>query len=191
LEIDLLVDEFNSDPEKHSNDCQIYYVRDDYAARKHNGFPIPRELAELEKDIDHYCAIELLSEMLGKRENWRSRLDINIGPVLHIVLSKMRNYTNNPPLQLYAVHDSSLLPILLVLDSWDGTWPPFAADITFELYLQTSGPSYEPSCPPAVIEGQPNSQFNWSSVPFKRLWVRVLYLGQPLPLASTWMKGDV
>lgn len=34
LEIDSLVDEFNSDPEKHSNDCQIYYVRDDYAARK-------------------------------------------------------------------------------------------------------------------------------------------------------------
>uniref|UniRef100_A0A0R3TE19 INCENP_ARK-bind domain-containing protein n=1 Tax=Rodentolepis nana TaxID=102285 RepID=A0A0R3TE19_RODNA len=34
LMVDSLVDEFDSDPEKHSKDCQVYYVRDDYAARK-------------------------------------------------------------------------------------------------------------------------------------------------------------
>ncbi|VDO14815.1 unnamed protein product, partial [Rodentolepis nana] len=157
----------------------------------HNGFPIPRELAKLERDIDYYSAVEILSEILGKRETWRSRLNINIGPVLHIILSKMLNYTNNPPLQLYAIHDASILPILLALDSWDEAWPPFAADITFELHLQTSGPSYKPSSPHKVVEFEPNSQLDWSSVPFERLWVRVLYLGQPLPMTTTWMKGEV
>lgn len=34
LEVDALVDEFDADPEKYSRDCQVYYVRDDYAARK-------------------------------------------------------------------------------------------------------------------------------------------------------------
>nr|CDS25529.1 lysophosphatidic acid phosphatase type 6 [Hymenolepis microstoma] len=186
LMVDSLVDEFDSDPEKHLKDCQVYYVRDDFAARKHHGFPIPKRLAELEGDIDYYSAVEILSEILGKQE-----LDINIGPVLHIILSKMLNYTNNPPLQLYAVHDSSILPILLALDSWDETWPPFAADITFELHLQTSGPSYKPSSLNKIVEFEPNSQFDWSSISFERLWVRVLYLGQPLPLTSTWMKGEV
>lgn len=95
-------------------------------------------------------------------------------------------------MHLYAVHDSSLLPVLLALDSWDESWPPFAADITFELHLQTSGGLYEPPKQPSpVVQGSPNSQFDWSSTPIERLWVRVLYLGQPLPLASTWMKDNM
>ncbi|VDO01840.1 unnamed protein product [Rodentolepis nana] len=36
-------------------------------ALQHNGFDVPQGLNELEKDIDHYSAVELISELLGKR----------------------------------------------------------------------------------------------------------------------------
>ncbi len=63
-------------------DSHVYYVRDDYAARKvcsfrestyrlsvkHHNFPIPPALDSLERQIDHFSAIELVSEVLGKRK---------------------------------------------------------------------------------------------------------------------------
>ena len=35
---------------------------------------------------------------------------------------------------LYSGHDTTLLPLLHVFDIFDGDWPPFAANITLELY---------------------------------------------------------
>lgn len=37
-------------------------------------------------------------------------------------------------LYLYAAHDVTLLPLLLTLGIFDHKWPPFAADLTMELY---------------------------------------------------------
>lgn len=186
LKIDRLIDELDADPEKKSRDCQVYYVRDDYAARKHNGFDVPQGLNDLEKDMDHYSAVELLNEILGKRANWRSRLDLNIGPVIHLVLSKMHEYKSIPPLQLVAVHDSTILPMLLTLDSCTEIWPPFGADITFELYLQSRGPVYKPPNDHTIPIAEPNSCFDWPGDMLVHMWVRVLYLGQPLPLLTKW-----
>nr|CDS25530.1 lysophosphatidic acid phosphatase type 6 [Hymenolepis microstoma] len=160
LKIDRLIDELDRDPETKSRDCQVYYVRDDYAARKHNGFDVPQALNDLEKDMDHYSAVELLSELLGKRAV--------------------------PPLQLVAVHDSTILPMLLVLDSCSEMWPPFGADITFELYLQSRGPVYRPPNDHKIPIAEPNSNFDWSGNMLEHMWVRVLYLGQPLPLLTKW-----
>ncbi|NXM28182.1 PPA6 phosphatase, partial [Oxyruncus cristatus] len=35
---------------------------------------------------------------------------------------------------LYASHDSTLIPLLLALGTFDHKWPPYAADVTLELY---------------------------------------------------------
>lgn len=35
---------------------------------------------------------------------------------------------------LYAAHDSTLIPLLLALGTFDNKWPPYAADVTLELY---------------------------------------------------------
>lgn len=35
---------------------------------------------------------------------------------------------------LYATHDVTLLPMLLALGIFDQKWPPFAVDLTMELY---------------------------------------------------------
>lgn len=35
---------------------------------------------------------------------------------------------------LYATHDVTLMPILMALGIFDRKWPPFAVDLTMELY---------------------------------------------------------
>lgn len=35
---------------------------------------------------------------------------------------------------LYATHDVTLMPILMALGIFDCKWPPFAVDLTMELY---------------------------------------------------------
>lgn len=37
-------------------------------------------------------------------------------------------------LYLYAVHDVTLIPLLTTLGIFDHKWPPFAVDLTLELY---------------------------------------------------------
>lgn len=37
-------------------------------------------------------------------------------------------------LYLYAAHDVTLLPLLITLGIFDHKWPPFAVDLTMELY---------------------------------------------------------
>lgn len=34
---------------------------------QHNGYPVPPALDALEADIDHFAAVELLSELMGKQ----------------------------------------------------------------------------------------------------------------------------
>ena len=36
--------------------------------------------------------------------------------------------------KLYSAHDTTLMPLLLAMGAFDGEWPPFAADVAFELY---------------------------------------------------------
>uniref|UniRef100_A0A5K3F5J6 2-phosphoxylose phosphatase 1 n=1 Tax=Mesocestoides corti TaxID=53468 RepID=A0A5K3F5J6_MESCO len=191
LRVDHLIDELEDEEGKESRDCQVYYVRDDYIARKHNNFPLPPTLSALDPEVDHFSAVELLSELLGARRNWTANLDVNIGPVLHIILSKIRAYADIPPLQLMAVHDSTLLPLLCALDCCDEIWPPFGADIIFEIYSQTSGSSVSEFLGPVkdtnfTSNDNIDSKIDWTTDILDNLWVRVRYLGKGQPLASLW-----
>lgn len=76
--------------------------------------------------------------------------------------------------------------MLLALDSCGEIWPPFGADITFELYLQSQGPGYRLPNNHTISSAEPNSNFDWSENMVDHMWVRVLYLGQPLPLLTKW-----
>lgn len=40
---------------------------------------------------------------------------------------------------LYSCHDTSLIPLLVAMGIYDWKWPPFAADIAFELYEDKKG----------------------------------------------------
>lgn len=64
-----------------------------------------------------------------------------VGPFLHLLegnLLKAADPTTpsskTRKLYLYATHDVTLMPILMALGIFDHKWPPFAADLTMELY---------------------------------------------------------
>lgn len=81
--------------------------------------------------------------------------------------------------------------MLLALDSCDEVWPPFGADIVFELYLQTMGPSCQSHSSSPIQSAAVNSNLDWGEVRMEQMWVRVRYLGQGLPLASEWCSDSV
>ncbi|NWI56256.1 PPA6 phosphatase, partial [Calyptomena viridis] len=71
----------------------------------------------------------------------REVLQMSIG-LLFSTLQKNLKAAVNPStpsekarkLILYASHDSTLLPLLVALGTFDHKWPPYAADVTLELY---------------------------------------------------------
>uniref|UniRef100_A0A8C0WJM1 Lysophosphatidic acid phosphatase type 6 n=1 Tax=Castor canadensis TaxID=51338 RepID=A0A8C0WJM1_CASCN len=71
----------------------------------------------------------------------RESLQMAVGPFLHILednLLKAVDPTTPPDknrkLYLYASHDVTFIPLLLALGIFDHKWPPFAVDLTMELY---------------------------------------------------------
>nr|VZI34880.1 unnamed protein product [Spirometra erinaceieuropaei] len=164
----------------------------------HNKFTYPESLKPLEEEIDILSATELLCELLGKQRDWVSNLDITIGPVLHLILTKIRDHSELPPLQLFAGHDSTILPLLLAFNFFDGKWPPFGADVIIELYSQADGPNAAtimngageggPSPPAykAPVSQLPHSSIDWPDSLLDNFWIRMKYLNKPAPLVSLW-----
>ncbi|NXT70989.1 PPA6 phosphatase, partial [Chaetops frenatus] len=74
-------------------------------------------------------------------ESSREVLQMNIGLLFNTLEKNIKAAVNpsNPAekarkLFLYACHDSTLIPLLLALGTFDHKWPPYAADVTLELY---------------------------------------------------------
>ncbi|XP_021543769.1 lysophosphatidic acid phosphatase type 6 isoform X4 [Neomonachus schauinslandi] len=71
----------------------------------------------------------------------RESLQMAVGPFLHILENNLLKAVDpaTPPgktrkLYLYAAHDVTLMPLLITLGIFDHKWPPFAVDLTMELY---------------------------------------------------------
>ncbi|NXO06894.1 PPA6 phosphatase, partial [Oriolus oriolus] len=71
----------------------------------------------------------------------REVLQMNIGLLFSTLQKNIKAAVNpsNPAekarkLFLYASHDSTLIPLLLALGTFDHKWPPYAADVILELY---------------------------------------------------------
>jgi len=46
---------------------------------------------------------------------------------------------SSPKMYIYSCHDSTVAALLLALGCYDNEWPPYAADIAFELYKDADG----------------------------------------------------
>ncbi|CAH8507606.1 unnamed protein product [Heterobilharzia americana] len=96
-----------------------------------------------------------------------------------------------PQFHLYACHDSSLMLLLFGLNVFDGCWPPFAADLIFELYTTKTSSSSSSCCQSTSSHLRPGDN-SLTLVDYKNseklnnLWFRLLYLGKPIPLKSLW-----
>ncbi|NXN96374.1 PPA6 phosphatase, partial [Rhinopomastus cyanomelas] len=79
--------------------------------------------------------------MLLFLEEKREVLQMSIGPLFRTLQKNLTEALDRSSpagkarkLILYACHDSTLIPILVALGTFDGKWPPYAADVTLELY---------------------------------------------------------
>ncbi|KAM6934228.1 lysophosphatidic acid phosphatase type 6 [Xenentodon cancila] len=112
-------------------------IRDDMVARETHGLPSPPELHPWRNKVEQR-AVDMMCHIYepSKREN----LQLCVGPFLHILLDnieeKLQGSSSEPDrkLFLYSAHDTTLIPCLMAMGIFDMKWPPYAADITVELY---------------------------------------------------------
>ncbi|XP_061579359.1 lysophosphatidic acid phosphatase type 6 [Cololabis saira] len=112
-------------------------IRDDMVARETHGLPSPPALHSWRSKVEQR-AVDMMCHIYApsKREN----LQLCVGPFLHILLDnideKLQGCSSDPnrKLFLYSAHDTTLIPCLMAMGIYDMKWPPYAADITVELY---------------------------------------------------------
>ncbi|KAL0963431.1 hypothetical protein UPYG_G00306340 [Umbra pygmaea] len=120
-----------------SSDQRVDFIliRDDMVARKAHGLACPPILDTWRNTVEQR-AVEMLCHIYepSKREN----LQLCVGPLLHTLMSniedKLEGLEPRRKLFLYSAHDTTLIPCLMALGIFDMQWPPYAADITLELY---------------------------------------------------------
>ncbi|KAF7709276.1 lysophosphatidic acid phosphatase type 6 [Silurus meridionalis] len=112
-------------------------IRDDMVAREAHSLPCPAALDSWRTKVEER-AVDMIWHIYepSNREN----IQLCVGPILHTLLTnmetKVRGHASDPDrkLFLYSVHDTTLMPCLMALGVFDMRWPPYAADITLELY---------------------------------------------------------
>ncbi|KAK3580543.1 hypothetical protein CHS0354_009499 [Potamilus streckersoni] len=118
------------------------YARDDIVARKTHGLPVPKVLLELEDLIDRRAVEMLLYSFCGLHKSEQPLATrLTSGRFLSCVLENMQK-KNGPKLYLFSAHDSTIVGVLHALNIFDNQWPPFAANIRFELYEDSKKTEY-------------------------------------------------
>ncbi|XP_043431965.1 lysophosphatidic acid phosphatase type 6 [Prionailurus bengalensis] len=122
-----------------SNDgVDFLSLLDNVAAEQVHSLPSCPTLRRFAQMIEQRAVDTALYVM--QRED-RESLQMAVGPFLHILESNLRKVTDpatapgkTRKLYLYAAHDVTLMPLLIILGIFDHKWPPFAVDLTMELY---------------------------------------------------------
>ncbi|XP_006899586.1 PREDICTED: lysophosphatidic acid phosphatase type 6 [Elephantulus edwardii] len=111
---------------------------DNVAAEQVHNLPSCPALKRFAQMIEQR-AVDMASYIFQKED--RESIQLAVGPFLHILENNLLKAIDpsTPPsnirkLYLYAAHDVTLIPLLMALGIFDHKWPPFAADLTMELY---------------------------------------------------------
>ncbi|KAG9470727.1 lysophosphatidic acid phosphatase type 6 [Eleutherodactylus coqui] len=121
-----------------SNEVDFFVLIDNLLAEQAHGFPFSVQyegyLQRTERKV-----IDIVSYMV--RPNDREVMKLMVGPFLYALQSNIleatrrsSDDTQSRKLFLYASHDVTLVPLLVAFGIFDQKWPPYAADITLELY---------------------------------------------------------
>lgn len=112
-------------------------IRDDMVARETHGLPCPPALDSWKNKVEQR-AVDMMCYIYNPSK--RESLQLCVGPLLHMLLVNIEDKLQKAPpetsrkLFLYSVHDTTLIPCLMAMGIFDLRWPPYAADITVELY---------------------------------------------------------
>ncbi|CAL1533831.1 unnamed protein product [Lymnaea stagnalis] len=115
------------------------FGRDDVVARVTHGNIYPVILEPFKDQIEENATKLMYYAMTGQHDQQRQVVtQLSAGPLMTEVTSQCEKFMKGKghKLCLYSTHDSTLTAVLQALDIWDNAWPPFAADIRFELYKE-------------------------------------------------------
>lgn len=121
-----------------SDEVDFLVLLDNVAAEQVHSLPSCAMLKRFAQVIERR-AVDTALYILQQED--REGLQMAVGPFLHILENNLVKAADPAPppnktrkLYLYAAHDVTLMPLLMVLGTFDHKWPPFAADLTIELY---------------------------------------------------------
>ncbi|XP_071994942.1 lysophosphatidic acid phosphatase type 6 isoform X2 [Engystomops pustulosus] len=117
----------------------FFLLLDNLQAEQVHGFPFSLQY-ESHLQRTEQRVLDIVSYVMGPSN--RDVLKLMVGPFLYTLQMNMLETARRPSsddshprkLYLYAAHDVTLLPLLMSLGIFDQKWPPYAADITIELY---------------------------------------------------------
>ncbi|XP_042666789.1 lysophosphatidic acid phosphatase type 6 isoform X2 [Centrocercus urophasianus] len=116
----------------------FFLLLDNINAEQVHGLPSCPVLKDFQQTIERRCIESLLFVL---EDGSREVLQMSVG-LLFYTLQKNITEAADPSspaeksrkLILYASHDVTLIPLLMALGTFDHKWPPYAADVTLELY---------------------------------------------------------
>lgn len=111
----------------------ILHFYDNLAGRQAHGLEVPAELSpQLVEQVKRLAAWEV-EKLFDENES----LKLSIAPLWSEIQNNFENKLSNADtekkLYLFSGHDTTLMPMLLSLGTYDGTWPRFASNIVVEL----------------------------------------------------------
>ncbi|XP_075449649.1 lysophosphatidic acid phosphatase type 6 [Ascaphus truei] len=130
-----LQQEMNVDNTK---EVDFFLLLDNLLAQEVHGFPCAlKQKSQLQRTERR--VIDIVSYVMGPSN--REVLRLSVGTLLHTLQANMLEVTTSRggdvearKLFLYAAHDVTIIPLLMALGIFDKKWPPYAADLTLELY---------------------------------------------------------
>ncbi|CAD5115995.1 DgyrCDS4931 [Dimorphilus gyrociliatus] len=122
----LLKDKF-----KLETDMPIFACFDNIQCKKGNDIPIFDWLEDIKDEMDEAVVKTMNKIRVPSPEYKTQSIKLGIGRVFDTILNNFEKLDKK--LFLYSAHDSTLSTMLSGLDSLSTKWPPFAADISFDL----------------------------------------------------------
>ncbi|NP_001072736.1 lysophosphatidic acid phosphatase type 6 [Xenopus tropicalis] len=135
-DLNQLRQEMNIDATK---EVDFFLLLDNLLAQEVHGFPCPlKDKSNLQRIEER--TINIFCYVIGPSN--RKVLRLSVGPFLHTLRRNMLEARDTAgvataqgrKLYLYAAHDVTLIPLLMALGIFNKKWPPYASDLTLELY---------------------------------------------------------
>ncbi|XP_015487804.1 lysophosphatidic acid phosphatase type 6 isoform X2 [Parus major] len=116
----------------------FFVLLDNIFAEQAHNLPSCPVLKSFQQTVERRAVDSMLFLL---EDSSREILQMNIGLLFNTLQKNIKAAVNpsNPAekarkLFLYASHDSTLIPLLLALGTFDNKWPPYASDVILELY---------------------------------------------------------
>lgn len=129
-------------------------LHDAMTSMQTHGKPIPEAMRdpELLQAIEEQATARFMAFVVGSPELGHASdiLRLGMGRLMHVMVQCMeesarlngKEVEKHPKLYLYSGHDSTIMPLLAALGQEVDHWPPYLANLVFELWQRPTGEHY-------------------------------------------------